>query len=111
MALVYSAGIKVGEKAPDFNLPATDGKNYPFPYLRDKTQEVAKTYKAVCTPDIFVLDSQRKMCYNGRLDDNWQDQSKVSSNDLARALDTLLANKKIDFKVMPSMGCSIKWLS
>jgi len=84
-------------------------KQYPFPYLWDSTQVVAKAYDAACTPDIFVFDTARKLCYNGRLDDSWQNSSKVTSCDLARAIDAVLAHQKIQFKVIPSMGCSIKW--
>lgn len=84
-------------------------KNYPFPYLRDSTQKVAQAYNAACTPDIFVFDSERKLRYNGRIDDNWQEPEKVSKNDLRDALDSLLEGKEISFEIKPSMGCSIKW--
>lgn len=80
-----------------------------FPYLIDRTQEVAKKYDAVCTPDIYVYDKERKLRYRGRLDDNWKDESKVVNKDLERAVELLLLGKKIDFEQIPSMGCSIKW--
>jgi len=56
-----------------------------------------------------VFDRQRKLAYNGRFDDNWQDASKVRSQDLRRALDALLSDRALDFDPVPSMGCSIKW--
>lgn len=80
-----------------------------FPYLSDETQEVAKKYDAVCTPDIYVYDKERKLRYRGRLDDSWKDDSKVLEKDLERAVELLLQGKEIDFEQIPSMGCSIKW--
>ena len=84
-------------------------KKFPFPYLQDETQEVARSYDAACTPDIFVFDGDRKLRYNGRIDDNWQDPYNVTSNDLRIVLDDLLAEREISIDVVPSMGCSIKW--
>lgn len=83
--------------------------NYPFPYLRDETQEVAKAYHAVCTPDIYVFDEARKLRYNGRIDDNWKDEGSVTRHDLRMVLDALLQGAPITFDRVPSMGCSIKW--
>ena len=80
-----------------------------FPYLVDDTQETAKVYDAVCTPDIYVYDNERKLRYRGRLDDSWKDASAVTSHDLQNAIELLLDGKEIDFKQIPSMGCSIKW--
>ena len=80
-----------------------------FPYLVDETQETAKKYDAVCTPDIYVYDKERKLKYRGRFDDNWQDESSVTTNDLEKAVELILQEQNIDFKQVPSMGCSIKW--
>lgn len=82
---------------------------FTFPYLIDETQEVAKAYGAVCTPDIFVFDSDFKLRYRGRIDDSWKDESKVTKRELASALEALIADKQVDENQMPSMGCSIKW--
>jgi peroxiredoxin len=84
-------------------------QGFNFPYLRDETQAVARAYDAACTPDIFVFDAARKLTYNGRLDDNWQDAAKVTRRDLRAALDATLAGKPVDFTPVASMGCSIKW--
>ena len=81
-----------------------------FPYLEDATQDTARKYEAVCTPDIYVFDKERKLRYRGRLDDNWKDEEGVTSKDLEKAVELLLEGKEIDFKKIPSMGCSIKWL-
>ncbi|MDD5362758.1 MAG: thioredoxin family protein [Ignavibacteria bacterium] len=80
-----------------------------FPYLFDETQQTARNYDAVCTPDIYVYDADRVLRYRGRMDDNWQDESSVKSKDLENAINALLKGQDIIFKQVPSMGCSIKW--
>lgn len=80
-----------------------------FIYLRDESQEVAKEYKAQCTPDIFVYDKDLKLAYHGRIDDNWQNENEVTAHELKDALTALVNNKKPNEKQNPSMGCSIKW--
>lgn len=87
----------------------TDWK-IPFPYLRDGYQTVARSYQAVCTPDIYVFDADQLLYYHGRINDRWQDQSKVTRHDLKHALDCLLAAEPPPPNQVPSMGCSIKWL-
>ena len=179
MALTESTMVKLGSKAPYFNLPNTDGENisiedfkaevlvviftcnhcpyakavedrlielgnnysktvdfvlissndaenypadspekmaeqarnkkYPFPYLFDETQEIAKAYSAVCTPDIFLYNNERKLEYRGRLDDNWQNPNQVKREELKMAIDAVLSGNTIQFKQIPSMGCNIKW--
>ena len=179
MALTESTMVKLGSKAPDFNLPNIDGENislehfkaeilvviftcnhcpyakavedrlidlgnkysgtvdfvlissndaenypadspekmaeqarnkgYPFPYLFDETQEIAKAYSAVCTPDIFLYNNERKLEYRGRLDDNWQNPNQVEREELKMAIEAILNGKEIEFEQVPSMGCNIKW--
>jgi len=179
MALTESTMVKLGSKAPYFNLPNTDGENislehfeaeilvviftcnhcpyakavedrlidlgnkysgtvdfvlissndvknypadspekmaeqarnkgYPFPYLFDETQEIAKAYSAVCTPDIFLYNNERKLEYRGRLDDNWQNPNQVEREELKMAIEAILNDKGIEFEQIPSMGCNIKW--
>jgi len=84
-------------------------KQYGFPYLHDEEQDVARAFGAVCTPDIFVYDRDRKLAYRGRIDDSWKDESKVQRRELAAALDALLAGGRPPAEQRPSMGCSIKW--
>lgn len=182
MALLESTLLSIREfKAPDFSLPATDGKNYSlssfagnqglvvvftcnhcpyaqaawplliklaeeynrkgiafvainpndsslypddsfesmkrkvvewginFPYLRDKSQKVAHAFQAQCTPDIYVFDKENKLYYHGRVNDNWQDESKATREDLKDALESLLSDNSPPKEQFPSMGCSIKW--
>ncbi|MBP05758.1 MAG: thioredoxin family protein [Chloroflexi bacterium] len=84
-------------------------KNYPFPYLFDETQKVAKSYSAVCTPDIFLYDADRRLRYRGRLDDNWKEPENVKREELRMAIDAVSSGNQIDFTQVPSMGCNIKW--
>lgn len=84
-------------------------KNFSFPYLFDESQETAKAYGAVCTPDIFVYGEDRTLLYRGRIDDNWQDADKVTQRDLQAAIDLILSGKEVPGEQIPSMGCSIKW--
>ena len=178
---IESTTIDIGTKAPDFDLPGTDGKNYSldsfedskglvvaftcnhcpyaqaawplltelagefkekgiafvginpndeqmypedsfevmkekvsewginFPYLRDESQEAAKKYGAVCTPDVFVYDQDRKLYYHGRVNDNWKEPEKVTKEELRNAITSLLEGKPQPTDQNPSMGCSIKW--
>ncbi|WP_028317725.1 thioredoxin family protein [Desulfobulbus elongatus] len=83
---------------------------YPFPYLFDETQEVAKAYHAACTPDIFLFDRDRRLVYRGQLDNARPGRDvPVTGRDLRRALDALLAGQPIPEEQRPSMGCNIKW--
>lgn len=84
-------------------------RGYGFPYLHDEAQEVARAFGAVCTPDLFVYDRDRKLAYRGRLDDSWKDESLVRRRELADALEALLAGETPSTDQRPSMGCSIKW--
>lgn len=83
---------------------------YPFPYLYDETQEVAKAYDATCTPDFFLFDSEMKLVYRGQLDDSRPSLDKpVTGRDIRNALDAILNGKIISPNQIPSMGCNIKW--
>jgi peroxiredoxin len=88
-------------------------KSYVFPYLHDETQEVAKAYGAVCTPDFFAYANRGanrfELKYAGRLDDSWKEPARVERRELANALDKILAGEDPATAQNPSMGCSIKW--
>ena len=83
--------------------------NFSFPYLVDPSQEIAKLYDAVCTPDLYVYGKDRKLTYRGRIDDNWEHPKKVTQQDLKLALENILAGQLVAKEQIPSMGCSIKW--
>ncbi|MBU1151394.1 thioredoxin family protein [Patescibacteria group bacterium] len=80
-----------------------------FPYLLDESQNIARAYRAQCTPDIFVYDQKKKLAYHGRIDDNWQDPGRVSGHDLAEAIVALFNAQSPSGQQYPCMGCSIKW--
>ena len=80
-----------------------------FPYVYDESQEIAKKYYAVCTPDIYVYGKERKLLYRGRIDDNWEKPDQVTKRDLKQAIDYILTENEVPEEQIPSMGCSIKW--
>ena len=83
---------------------------YPFPYLYDETQDIAKDYNAACTPELYVFNTDLKLAYRGQLDDSRPGNGiSVTGNDLRNALDCLLENKENVLPQKPSIGCNIKW--
>lgn len=84
-------------------------KGYPFPYLYNESQETARNYDAVCTPDIFVYDSDQRLVYRGRFDETRPGMGVAHGGDLCRALDELLDSGSITMEQHPSIGCNIKW--
>ena len=81
-----------------------------FPLCFDDTQEVAKAYKAACTPDFYLFDAQRRLVYRGQLDDSRPGNKKpVTGRDLRAAIDAVLAGIPVDSNQQSSIGCSIKW--
>ncbi|MFV1996632.1 MAG: thioredoxin family protein [Acidiferrobacterales bacterium] len=83
---------------------------YTFPYLYDEDQEVAKAYRAACTPDFFLFDAARKLVYRGQFDDSRPGNDKaITGADLRRAVDNVIAGQEPDAEQTPSMGCNIKW--
>jgi len=84
--------------------------SYPFPYLFDETQEVAKAYDAACTPDFYLFDADLKLIYRGQLDNSRPGNGiPVNGRDLREALDNVLNNNPQRELQKPSMGCNIKW--
>jgi peroxiredoxin len=85
-------------------------RGYTFPYLYDQTQEVAKAYRAACTPDFFLFDGQQQLVYRGQLDGSRPGSDlPVTGSDLRAALDSVLAGKAPAEDQRPSIGCNIKW--
>jgi peroxiredoxin len=85
-------------------------EGFNFYYLHDETQEIAKKYGAVCTPDLYLFDERRRLAYHGRIDDaHRMPHENAKSNDLEDAIRQLLAGERITVETLPSMGCSIKW--
>lgn len=118
----YAKGMRVNTVAinPNINPAFSDDSpekmiekikelNIEFPYLVDKTQETARAFKAQCTPDIYLFNKDKKLCYHGRIDDNWQDESKITREELKEAMNNMVTGQPIDPLQRPTMGCSIKW--
>jgi peroxiredoxin len=84
-------------------------KRFPFPYLHDETQEVARAYGAVCTPDFFGYDAGLGLQYRGRLDESKRDQAPNARRELFEAMRQVAETGQGPKEQVPSMGCSIKW--
>ncbi|WP_213804380.1 thioredoxin family protein [Granulicella sp. dw_53] len=89
-----------------------------FPYLFDETQEVARSYDAACTPDLFLFDAEMKLVYRGQLDDSRPKRPSgggndipVTGRDLREAMDDVIAGRRPDTNQRSSLGCNIKWKS
>ncbi|MBK6929658.1 MAG: thioredoxin family protein [Saprospirales bacterium] len=84
-------------------------KKFPFLYLYDETQEIAKTYGATRTPHVYLLDKSRVVRYIGAIDDNHEDAGAVQERYLESAIDALSAGQEITLKETKAIGCTIKW--
>jgi peroxiredoxin len=81
----------------------------PFPYLVDESQEVARTFGALCTPEPYLYDATGKLYYHGRFDDNWKDEKAVTRQELKEAIERMLKGDPPLKPQYPALGCSIKW--
>lgn len=98
------------DDSPDKMKKVAQQLGYPFPYLYDETQEVAKAYGAACTPDFFLYDADLELVYRGQLDDSRPGNDKpVDGKDLRAAIDAILAGDPVSEDQRPSVGCNIKW--
>ncbi len=102
--------VKYPDDAPDKMRLIAKVLQYPFPYLYDESQEVARAYDAACTPDIYVFDQYDKLYYRGRIDESRPSNDKpVDGKDLRMALELMLRGEQPISKQYPSAGCNIKW--
>lgn len=83
--------------------------NFPWKYLYDATQDVAKSYGALRTPHFYVFDQERKLVYTGRAIDNPREGEKSTVNDLERTLDECLGGESISVPITNPIGCNVKW--
>nr|VFJ43814.1 MAG: Peroxiredoxin [Candidatus Kentron sp. DK]VFJ49658.1 MAG: Peroxiredoxin [Candidatus Kentron sp. DK] len=98
------------EEGPEKMAEEAENSGYTFPYVSDQTQEVAKAYRAACTPDFFLFNKKRKLVYRGQFDDSRpKNNLPVTGQDLRAAADALLSGKTADSDQKPSFGCNIKW--
>ncbi|MFQ5750875.1 MAG: thioredoxin family protein [bacterium] len=102
--------VNYPEDSPDKMKQVAEQLGYPFPYLYDESQEVARAYEAACTPDFYVYNKELKLVYRGQLDDARPSNSiPVTGKDLRAALDAILNSQPINPDQKPSIGCNIKW--
>lgn len=111
---IYAINSNDVSKHPGDDLPhmkaEADTWGYRFPYLFDESQDVAKAYRAACTPDFFVFDARKKLVYRGQLDDSRPSNTvAVDGHDLRAALDAALDARPPLATQKPSIGCNIKW--
>ncbi len=112
VAINSNDATKYPEDAPAAMWRSARKNNYPFPYLFDETQEIAKAYDAACTPDFYLFDAELKLIYRGQLDNSRPGNGiPVNGRDLREALDNVLNNNPQRKDQKPSMGCNIKWKS
>lgn len=100
------------QDSPEQMVHEAEQRGYTFPYLFDEDQQVAKAYRAACTPDFYVFDKDQKLVYRGQMDDSrpkTDDPKPVTGADLRAALDAVLAGEPVAEQQTPSLGCNIKW--
>ena len=98
------------EDGPEEMLAEAKKWSYPFPYLYDEQQDVARAYDAACTPDLYLFDKDMKLVYRGQLDDSRPGNGiPVTGKDLRAALNDLLNGNPVNRDQKPSVGCNIKW--
>eukprot|EP00892_Ulva_mutabilis_P008108 jgi/Ulvmu1/566/UM001_0574.1 len=97
------------QDGPELMAQDAELNNYTFPYLYDESQEVAKAYKAMCTPEFYCFDGDLKLVYHGQFDDSRPgSRTPVTGKDVRQAMDAMIAGEPVP-KGKPSMGCSVKW--
>lgn len=98
------------EDGPDGMRHEARTAGYVFPYLFDETQQVAKDFRAACTPDLFLFDAGRRLVYRGQFDDSRpRGAAPVTGHDIRAAVDAVLAGLPVEGPQRPSVGCNIKW--
>ncbi len=102
--------VNYPQDGPEKMKAHAEENNYPFPYLYDESQDVAKAYDAACTPDFFLFDNTLELVYAGQLDNSRPGNGiPVTGVDLRSAINALINGKSINPNQKPSMGCNIKW--
>jgi peroxiredoxin len=110
IAISSNDPVAYPDDAPDKLKEMAKRLDFRFPFCFDEHQQIAKAYKAACTPDFYLFDAQHKLVYRGQLDDSRPGNNKpVTGRDLRAAIDAVLAKKPVDGNQKPSIGCSIKW--
>lgn len=110
IAISSNDAVQYPEDGPENMKKVAEEFQYPFPYLYDETQKVAKDYQAACTPDFYIFDGKLSCVYRGQLDDSRPGNGlPVTGSYIRAALDSILNNEPIQVQQKPSIGCNIKW--
>jgi peroxiredoxin len=110
IAISSNDPVQYPEDAPPKLKEMAERMGFTFPFCFDETQDIAKAYRATCTPDFYLFSQERRLVYRGQLDDSRPGSSKpVTGRDLRAAIDGVLAGEPIDSHQKASIGCSIKW--
>jgi peroxiredoxin len=109
IAISSNDPVTYPDDAPSSLKQMASEARFQFPLLFDETQDVARAYDAVCTPDFFLFDRERRLVYRGQLDDSRPGRGTPDGRDLRAAIDALLAGKPVSPNQKPSSGCGIKW--
>ena len=110
IAISSNDATEYPEDAPEKMKQVAKQFGYPFPYLYDESQAVAKSYQAACTPDFYIFDKELLCIYRGQYDDSRPgNNTPITGKDLKAALDNILQGKSVDPHQTASMGCNIKW--
>jgi peroxiredoxin len=110
IAISSNDAVKHPDDSPARMAQEVKSAGYTFPYLHDKSQAVAKAYRAACTPDFFLFDRDRQLAYRGQFDDSRPGNGRpVTGADLRAAVAALIGGRPVAADQTPSMGCNIKW--
>ncbi len=98
------------EDAPERSAEMAKELGFTFPFCYDATQDVAKAFRAACTPEFYIFDDARRLVYRGQFDDSRPTNAiPVTGKDVRAALDAVLAGTPVEQRQIPSIGCNIKW--
>jgi peroxiredoxin len=109
VAISSNDPVAYPEDSPDGLRAMASESGFKFPLLFDETQDVARAYSAVCTPDFFLFDRNRKLVYRGQLDDSRPNRGCTDGRDLRQAIEAVLSGEPVSPDQKPSSGCGIKW--
>ncbi len=110
VAISSNDAVAYPSDAPESLAEMAIEQGFGFPLCFDESQDVARAYQAVCTPEFYLFDEGRKLVYRGQLDDSRpKTDIPVSGRDLRNAINALLQGKRVDSEQRPSLGCNIKW--
>lgn len=99
------------DDSPEKMAETAEANGWNFPYLHDEAQDIAKAYKAACTPDFYLFDAHKKLVYRGQLDDSRPNSPiPVDGTHLREAISNLLMGEAPVKKQIPALGCAIKWV-